>query len=160
MNRSIRLASCLILILGLAALVLTWSPAIASGGPDDDAKTLIKLDDDWSRAAAKRDIDLIVSFYAEDGNAYPPNEPAAIGKAAARKVWAAYLSEPSFKISWKTTKAEVSGDMGYTVGTYEDSFDGPDGKTVHERGKYLCIWKKQKDGSWKAIQDMWNADSK
>jgi ketosteroid isomerase-like protein len=100
-----------------------------------------------------------VSFYAENANAYPPNEPLAMGRAGAKKVWGAYLSDPSFKISWKTTHAEVSDGLGYTVGTYEDSFKGPDGKMVQEKGKYLCVWKKQKDG-WKAIQDMWNSDAK
>lgn len=131
---------------------------IGAGG-DDEAKALIKLDDDWSKAAATRDADKVAAFYAENANAYPPNEPLAVGRAAAKKVWAAYLSEPSFRISWKTTHAEVSGDLGYTVGTYEDSFKGPDGKLVQEKGKYLCVWKKQK-GEWKAIQDMWNSDSK
>ena len=53
-----------------------------------------------------------------------------------------------------------NGDLGFTAGTYEDSVKGPDGKTVNEKGKYLCVWKKQKDGTWKAIHDMWNADSK
>lgn len=147
--------------LGLLALLRPATLAVPAG-PDDDATALTKLDDDWSAAAATRDADKVASFYAEDANAYPPNEPLAKGRAAARKVWAAYLADASFKISWKTTHAEVakSGDIGYTVGTYEDSFNGADGMKVSEKGKYLCVWKKQKDGSWKAIQDMWNADSK
>jgi ketosteroid isomerase-like protein len=84
----------------------------------------------------------------------------AIGRAAAEKVWAAYLADPSYKISWKTTHAEVTGTLGYTAGTYEDSFKAADGKTVRGKGKYLCVWKKQIDGTWKAIHDMWNTDSK
>ena len=160
--KSPRILACLALILAaLVSVTLLSSPvALASGGPDDDAKALIKLDDDWSAAAAKRDVDVIASFYADEGNAYPPNEPLAKGRAAARKVWATYLSDPSFKISWKTTKAEAVGDLGYTAGTYEASFNLPDGKSGKEVGKYLCVWKKQKDGSWKAFHDMWNADAK
>jgi len=124
------------------------------------AKALAKLDDDWCKAAVARNVDLVASFYAEDAIAYPPDAPAAVGRAAAKKVWAGYFSDPSFKISWKTTHAAVNGDLGYTTGTYEDSFKGPDGKTVDEKGKYVCVWKKQKDGTWKAIHDMWNNDSK
>ena len=58
--------------------------------------------------------------------------------------------------------AEVakSGELGFTAGTYEDSFMGPDGKRVSEKGKYLCTWRKQKDGTWKATHDMWNTDAK
>ncbi len=129
---------------------------------DANAKALVKLDDDWSKAAATRDVNKVASFYADDAIAYPPNEPAAKGREAAKKVWAAYFAEPTFKISWKATHAEVakSGDIGFTTGTYEDSFKGPDGKMVSEKGKYVCTWKKQKDGSWKATNDIWNSDAK
>ena len=145
----------------IAALAVVAATAFAlAGDMDADAKALARLDDDWSAAAATRDAAKVASFYADDALAYPPNEPVAVGKAAAQKVWAAYFAEPSFRISWKTTHAEVNGDLGFTSGSYEDSFKGPDGKLVQEKGKYLCVWKKQKDGSWKAIHDMWNADSR
>ena len=147
------------ILVGVFAVLVLASVALAAD-MDAAAKALVKLDDDWSKSAATRDVERIASFYADDAIAYPPNEPMAGGRAAAKKVWAAYLADPTFNISWKTTHAEVNGDLGFTSGTYEDSFKGADGKMVHEAGKYLCVWKKQKDGSWKAIHDMWNADSK
>ena len=149
-----------LLCAGLACAVLLAGSTALAGDMDAHAKSLAKLDDDWSAAAATRDAAKVASFYADDALAYPPNEPVAVGRAAAQKVWAAYFAEPSFKISWKTTHAEVNGDLGFTSGTYEDSYKGADGKLVQENGKYLCVWKKQKDGSWKAIHDMWNADSR
>ena len=138
------------------------APTVVAYDPDADAKALAKLDDDWSAAAATRDAEKVASFYAENAIAYPPNEPVCVGRASAKKVWASYFAEPSFSISWKTVHSEVtkSGELGFTAGTYEDSFKGPDGKVIHERGKYLCVWKKQSDGSWKAVHDMWNADAK
>jgi len=143
-----------------SAFAVVFSASLAFAHIEANAKDLAQLDDDWSKAAVARDVERVVSFYAEDAVAYPPNAPAAAGKAAAKKVWAAYFSDPSFAISWKTTHAGVTGDMGYTSGADEDSFKGPDGKTVHEKGKYVCVWRKQKDGSWKAIHDIWNTDAK
>jgi hypothetical protein len=60
---------------------------------DASAKRLAKVDDEWSKAAATKDADRVVSFYAD----------------------------ASFSISWKTVHAEVSksGDLGYTAGTYQ-----------------------------------------
>jgi ketosteroid isomerase-like protein len=77
-------------------------------------------------------------------------------------VWAGFMADANFSISWKTLHAEVSksGELGYTTGTFQDTFTGPDGKKAEDKGKYVCIWKKQKDGSWKAIHDTWNSDSK
>ena len=148
-------------VAGAFAVLFSASSALAAD-MDANAKALAKLDDDWSKAAATRDADRVASFYAEDAIAYPPNEPMAIGRPAAKKVWASYFADPTFKISWKTVHAGVSksGDLGFTAGTYEDSYKGPDGKLVSEKGKYVCTWKKQKDGTWKAIHDIWNADPK
>jgi uncharacterized protein (TIGR02246 family) len=148
--------------LALAVISLTFllSALAAQAHIEANAQALAQLDDEWSKAAATRDPERVASFYAEDAIAYPPNAPVAVGKAAAKKVWATFFSDASFKISWKTVHAEVNGDLGYTTGTYEDSFKGSDGKLVTEKGKYVCVWKKGKDGGWKVIHDIWNPDAK
>ena len=149
----IHAVTLLLLVLG------SVMPASAADDISAEGKVLAKLDDDWATAAATRDAKLVASFYAADAMAYPPNEPVAVGRAAAEKVWAAYFADPTYNLSWKTTHAEVTGDLGYTAGTYEDSFKGADGKVVKGKGKYLCVWKRQSDGTWKAIHDMWNTDA-
>jgi ketosteroid isomerase-like protein len=147
---------------GLSIVILSAAGVPGSGGSEmsADAKVLAKLDDDWSVAAATRDAKRVASFYAEEAIAYPPNEPMAVGRAAAEKAWAAYFADPTYNLSWKTTHAEVAGDLGYTSGQYRDWFVGPDGKKVEGNGKYLCVWRRQSDGTWKAVHDMWNTDSK
>jgi len=145
---------------GAFAILVSAFPNEGGAHIEANANALAQLDDDWSKAAATRDADRVASFYADDAIAYPPNEPAAVGRPAAKKVWAAYFADPSYSISWKTVHAGVSGDLGFTAGTYEDSFKGPDGKLVQGKGKYVCTWRKQKDGTWKAIHDIWNTDAK
>jgi ketosteroid isomerase-like protein len=152
------------LAVAIAILATVTAPATQAAAPGiaANAKVLVRLDDDWSSAAATKDADKVVAFYAEDAIVYPPNEPVAVGREAAKRVWASYFAAPKFTISWQTVSAEISksGDLGFTAGTYVDSFDGPDGKPVHETGKYVCVWKKQKDGTWKATHDTWNSDAK
>ena len=141
------------------ALVVASSVAYAAG-EDRNAKALMAVDSDWSKAAVARNVDAVASFYAEDGVVYPPNEPIADGRAAARKLWATYFADPTFQISWKTTSAGVANRTGWTVGTYQDSYKGPDGRTIMENGKYVTVWRKGADGTWKAIHDIWNSDTK
>ena len=158
-----RLLAIKIFLATSAVPVLLLSASCAPrGGTEADPKVLAQLDDEWSKAAQAKDADKVASYYADDAMVYPPNEPYAIGPEAAHKIWAAYFSDTSFSISWKTLHASVanSGDFGFTAGTYENSFRGPDGKQVNEKGKYLCVWRKQKDGTWKAVQDMWNTDAR
>jgi len=150
-------------------LATSVTPALlllASCAPQVDmaaaAKALTQVDEEWSKAAQAKDADRTASYYAEDAMIYPPNEVQAIGRDAAHKIWAAYFADTSIAISWKTTHAAVaqSGEFGFTAGAYDMLYRGPDGKQVHETGKYLEVWQKQKDGSWKCVQDMWNADGK
>ncbi|MDP1662728.1 MAG: DUF4440 domain-containing protein [Phycisphaerales bacterium] len=126
------------------------------------ARTLASLDDQWSAAAATRDVQRVGAFYADDAVAYPPGEPLTRGRAAAQRVWGNYFADPSFQISWKSDHAEVaaSGDLGFTSGPYRATYKGPDGAVVNEQGKFLCVWRKQADGTWKATHDMWNADAR
>jgi ketosteroid isomerase-like protein len=134
----------------------------ASTPADEDAiaRTLTQLDDEWSSSAATGNADSVAAYYAEDAIAYPPDQPVAVGRAAAQKVWASYFADSTFKISWKTEHAGGAGDLGFTSGTYEDSFRKPDGSLVEEKGKYVCVWGKQPDGTWKAVHDIWNADAR
>jgi ketosteroid isomerase-like protein len=141
----------------VAVVAGSMAPALAQ---DKNAKALIAVDAAWSNAAVARNIEAVASYYAEDGVAYPPNAPPAIGRAAAGKVWATYLADPSFQISWKANSAGVENKTGWTAGTYQASFKGADGKTVTENGKYVTVWRKGGNGKWQAIHDMWNSNTK
>lgn len=149
----------------LAAALLFGAACAPAAPPPADraaiAQALTDLDAAWSAAAGARNVDSVASFYAQDAVAYPPGAPTAVGFAAAKAVWAGYFADSTFTISWTTTAAgaAASGDLGYTAGTYTDSYKGADGSLVNETGKYFCLWQKQADGSWKAVHDIWNTDS-
>ena len=145
------------LFAGAVALIGQSSPVSAE---DAGAKALAAADNAWSKLAVARDVNGVASYYAEDAIAYPPNEPAAVGRAAIRKVWAGYFGNPSFQISWTATAAGADKRIGWTAGTYQDSYKGADGKTVAERGKYVTVWRKGANGKWQAIHDIWNSNGK
>jgi ketosteroid isomerase-like protein len=70
------------------------------------------------------------------------------------------LGLPGLSIHWQPTKVEAArfGDMAYSYGAYELTSNNARGKPVTDHGKYVEIWKKQSDGSWKCIVDTWNSD--
>jgi len=51
-----------------------------------------------------------------------------------------------------------AGDVAYSYGTYASSATGPDGKPMQDKGKYVTVYRKQADGSWKAVVDTFNSD--
>ena len=120
--------------------------------------TIKALDMEWSKAAGSKNVDKTVSYYADDAIVMPSNSPALTGKEAIRGMWQAMLGAPNFSGGWTATKVDVarSGDLAYVTGTYEINETDANGKPVTDKGKYLEVWKKQTDGSWKCVADMFN----
>jgi ketosteroid isomerase-like protein len=51
-------------------------------------------------------------------------------------------------------------DIAYTQGVYTMTYSEPKtGMTLIEKGKYVTVYKKQDDGTWKAVEDIDNADA-
>ena len=125
-----------------------------------DETTLRNLDAEWSKAAGAKDIDKTVSYYSDDALVMPANSPVLQGKAAARAMWQAMFNMPGYGGGWNATKVDVarSGDLAYVTGTYEINETDASGKPKTDKGKYLEVWKKQADGSWKCVADMFNTD--
>lgn len=125
-----------------------------------DEAALREADVAWSKASETGQVDPYVVYLLDDAVVLGPNEPIANGKESIRKMVAEMFAMPGFGIKWQPTKVEVarSGDIGYSIGTYELSMNGPKGKPMADRGKYATIWKKQADGSWKVAVDMFNSD--
>ena len=102
----------------------------------------------------------MLAFFAEGAAELAPNTPMAKGKDALRKTWSQMMTSPGFAISWQPTTVEASrgGDLGYSLGTYSLTMHDPTGKPVTDRGKYVTVWKKQADGTWKVIADIFNSN--
>ena len=139
-----------VIIIAAALSFALWG---ASG-----SEILIKADQDFALAAAQRGAAGFVSWFAGGASILPAGGPVVTGIEGIRKVYEEAWAQPGFSLQWKPLKAEMSrsGDLGYTFGTYERKKNGPDGKLVTQTGKYMTIWKRQKDGAWKVIADMGN----
>ena len=141
-------------------ITLTLSLLATTLGLAADEQTLRDLDAQWSKAAGAKDLDKTVSFYSNDANVLPPNAPIVTTKEAIRKIWKELLDSPGLVISWKANKVEVakSGEIGFVSGTWEMTMNDASGKPVNDHGKYLEVFEKQKDGTWKCGADIWNSD--
>ena len=79
------------------------------------------------------------------------------GQEGIRQAVLPLFADPLFEIHWDPTFASVSssGDLGYTIGTYEMTASDEDGPVTH-RGTYLTVWRRQPNGSWKVEADIGN----
>jgi ketosteroid isomerase-like protein len=160
-----RLGIAAVLVLAAVLLILTIAQS-DEGGPDAMAReagrpeeVLMQTDAAFDLATSRDGIEGWVSFFAEDGAMMPPGAHITRGLDAIRAVMEPAFATPGYSLRWKPAGAEIasSGDLGYTYGTYTSTSPSDDGKPVVRHGKYITIWKKQADGSWKAVMDAGNA---
>lgn len=93
------------------------------------------------------------SWFAEDGVALGNGQPPVIGRVAIEK--SANWTPQSYQLTWTPTDGQMgpSGDMGYTWGHFEGRSKDANGNPVLTSGRYMTIWRKQADGSWKVVLD-------
>lgn len=150
-------------LLPVLFLVAACKPAAApppAALPDADRAAIQKATEDAQAHFNAQPADFhahAAGYYAPDAIMMPPNGVEVKGATEIGNWMTSYPAISNTKFS--IVDLEGSGDLAYVHGTYEMDVTAP-GTTVavHDKGKYLEIWKKQADGSWKVIRDMFNSD--
>lgn len=111
-------------------------------------RALVEMERAFAKAAATKGTrDAFIEFLADDGIIFQP------GPVNGKKFWSERQPRKGL-LSWEPVFADVSraGDLGYTTGPWEFRPNGPEDQPI-AFGQYFTIWKKQPDGSWKAVLD-------
>jgi uncharacterized protein (TIGR02246 family) len=153
-------------IVCLAVATLTASCSKSPAPPPDtraaDAQVVKDVEAALFRDAAAKDADKWATYFTEDASGLFPGDGMLNGKAAIRAAMATYFADPNFSLTLQSAEARASkgGDMAYSQGTYTMTLTDPKTKTpMTVKGKYLTVYTKQTDGSWKAVAHAFNSDS-
>lgn len=136
--------------------------APAPAKPADEGAVRQAIDSANARflaALTRGDTAGAVANYADDAVVMFPSESAWRGGAAVRKGFAGFLSQMAIKDGKATTDdVMVAGDLAVETGHYEWTMVPKGGKDLKDKGKYITVWKRQQDGSWKIVRDISNTD--
>ena len=101
----------------------------------------------------------VASLYADDAAAFPPDMKRVDGRENIQKLWQGAMDLGISDLTLTTVEVEESGDLAFETGTFTLKAPGNEGgKPVDAAGKYVVVWKKTQDGSWKLYRDIWNPD--
>ena len=145
-------ALCVPLVLG----VFTGCADTTASSHDADVQALKDNEAQWNKDFAAKDADKIVAHYADDGVLMNPGMTASTGKAAIQKTIKDMVGDTALSLKFEATQVEVSksGDVAYTHGNYTMTMTDPaTKKVINDKGTYITVYKKQADGSWKAVED-------
>ncbi|MCP5053240.1 MAG: SgcJ/EcaC family oxidoreductase [bacterium] len=127
----------------------------------DDIAKFQKIGDKMAKAVLTDDHQTLMAMYEDDAYSLPSYAPILKGKKAmaehAKKQHEAGMKMKTFSLK----VVDVFGDdqQKIVVGTYDLTIILPGMKeAMPDKGKWLNVWNKQKDGSWKIKAGTWNSD--
>ena len=125
-----------------------------------DAKTIREAETARMKAGTAKDVEAFAAFYTEDASILSPNIPILTGKQPIKDGLKPMLADPQFSLTLLPTRVEVSksGDLAFTQGPYKMTFSDIRGNKFEDEGKYLAVWRKLPDGTWKVVEDTMNSD--
>ena len=155
-----------IALAGAAAIALGTSACnkgAGAGASDANAvKSAITADEKkWNDQFKSKDLEGLLSHYADDAFFIAPGVNAADGSTAIRKTYAEGLNDKNFDINFASDKIDVaaSGDLAYARGHFSEKYTDPKtDQVMTNTGSYITVYKKQADGNWKAVEDFATAE--
>jgi len=124
-----------------------------------EGEKLMSMSRQWARTAATDSLDKLLSYWADDAVCLFPDQGPVKGKEAIKEMLIKSAT-PGFEVSWEPKEAHVSpsGDMAYVLAKNYIKRQDTAGNIVTTFNKSIEIWRKQKDGAWKCVVDMYNSD--
>jgi len=108
-------------------------------------------------AFATKDLAGLTANYAADAVILPQNGPMVTGREG-RDAFFKEMSNMVSDFKFSMSKFEASGDLAYEIGTYSGMMQIPGMRTIADTGKFLTVWKRQADGKWMIVADIFNTN--
>lgn len=140
------------------AIALAISFAITTGALADPLDDMLAVDTAFAAMAQDKGAPAAFAAYAaEDVRMFPDGGDSYTGRTAMIGRFAGWPEGATLEWFPQGGMAAAGGDFGYTWGRYVFTAHAPEGDTV-DHGKYVSIWRKEADGSWKFVADIGNSN--
>jgi len=141
-------------------LVFALLAACSSGAPTSEADlaAIEEFNRRYVQAINDGDAAALAALTTEDHIMLMPNRPPLIGKDANIEAMAAVFEQSEIDEAWIPEETVVAGDWAYQRGTFTVGFrpKGGDAEMSTTTGNFLRIYRRQPDGEWRMIRDMFN----
>jgi ketosteroid isomerase-like protein len=126
---------------------------------DADLAAIAEFNRRYLRAINDEDIATLSSLTTEDHIMIAPGRPPIVGKAANDAANARVFTQFDIDETWTPVETVVSGDWAYQRGTFTvAATPKAGGNTTRTAGHFLRIYRRQPDGAWRMIRDMFNSE--
>ncbi len=129
--------------------------------PSMDVATVRKAIEDaeatFTAAFNRGDAAGVAALYTENATLLPPNSEMIQGRQGIQDFWNGGLQMGLKDVTLTTVDVGGNGDTAYSTGKYTLNIQPEGQEGMSDSGKYVVIWKRLADGTWKYHVDIWNS---
>ena len=119
-----------------------------------------QLDMAFEQGVAAKDATAVANaYYTEDAVLLPPNHPVVEGRDNIATFLKGLMDQGGSAVKLEAIRIDSEGALAYVQGKYTLTIDLPDGNTTTDIGKYVVTYRRQDNGSWKVVTDIFNSDN-
>jgi len=113
----------------------------------------------YSEAIREGNLAGVVDAYTVDATLVPPDGEILNGKQAIEELYKKFFQMGMKDIAFTTIEVGGSGDTAYEIGKTKVRIQPEGQAAMIDSTKYLVIWKRQADATWKVHVDIWNVSA-
>jgi len=144
----------------LAAILIVAAGCAPKADAPADVATIKAMAVAWGPAITAGDAAALTEQFADGAIRLPPNGPIQVGKEAILSSLRAFLDLYSVEEVDVAEDVRVVGDLAFARGTgaSKSTPKVPGAAIIDDKGKWVSVYRRQSDRSWKIIVDIWNSD--
>jgi ketosteroid isomerase-like protein len=122
--------------------------------------TLAKIREAWVYDLRNKQLEAILKFYAPDAVFLLPSGDRITGSVALRTLFQNIMATFHSDLTLHSQNLETSGDLAYDSGDFQETLTTiATGAKITSKGSYVIIFKRQPNGSWQIVQQVWTGAS-
>jgi ketosteroid isomerase-like protein len=146
-----------------AALIfaLTFVSCVKKADVQADIQAINALLEEWESNVLTANVEWLLSkYYADEALRLAPNRLPLEGKEAVRASLQAGSDLYDYgKVDIRALDVKVSGDLAVARGDVEvTATPKTGGEAFQGKNKWVALYQRQPDGSWRCSYDIWNSD--
>ncbi|NIM59475.1 MAG: SgcJ/EcaC family oxidoreductase [Candidatus Aminicenantes bacterium] len=110
----------------------------------------------FGEAVRQGDATALAALYTNDATLLPPDSDMIQGKQGIEAFWSQGLQMGVKDAVLTIVDVFGSGDLAYEIGKFTLTIQPEGQEPIEQKGKYVVVWKKTADGSWKLHVDIFN----
>jgi ketosteroid isomerase-like protein len=147
----------LFVLLTGSALFLGGCATVQKGREEADMAAIQEIWKNYAKAATTGDAALWLSLWDENGIQLPPDTAARPKKVLDEVYPKAFSMMKIHTMNINVEESVIIGDFAYCRGTYTSDRTINNNK-VSVDGKFLTLFRRQEDGSWRIYRDCFNSN--